>query len=56
MTWNSRNVRQSGAAPGGVLGVLFHIPGTMGFQNQEIGAEKRKWKTVLCRSFNIPAK
>ena len=56
MTWNSRNVRQSGAAPGGVLDVLFHMPGTVGFQNQEIVAEKRKLKSFNVRSFNIPAK
>ena len=42
MTWNSRNVRQSEAAPGGVLEVPFHMPGTVGFENQEIGAEKQK--------------
>ena len=41
MTWNSRNVRQSAAAPGGVPDVLFHMPGTVGFQNQGISAERR---------------
>ena len=41
MTWNSRNVRQSAAAPGGVPDVLFHVPGTAGFQNQGICAERR---------------
>ena len=40
MTWNSRNVRQSAAA-GGVPDVLFHMPGTVGFQNQGISAERR---------------
>ena len=41
MIWNSRNVRQSVAAPGGVPDVQFHMPGTLGFQNQGIGAERR---------------
>ena len=40
MTWNSRNVRQSAAA-GGVPDVPFHMPGTVGFQNQGISAERR---------------
>ena len=40
MTWNNRNVRKSTAAPGGVPDVLFHMPGTVGFQNQGIGAER----------------
>ena len=31
MTWNSRNVRQSAAAPGGVPDVLFRMPDTSGF-------------------------
>ena len=38
---NSRNVRQSAAAPGDVPDVLFHMPGTVGFQNQGISAERR---------------
>ena len=46
MTWNSRNVRQSAAAPGGVPDVLFHMPGTVGFQNQGITAEKRDLDAV----------
>ena len=41
MTWNSRNVRQSAAALGGVPDVLFHMFGTVGFQNHGIGAKKR---------------
>ena len=41
MTCSSWNVRQSAADPGGVPDVLFHIPGTVGFQNQGIGAERR---------------
>ena len=41
MIWNIRNVRQSVAAPGGVPDVQFHMPGTLGFQNQGIGAERR---------------
>ena len=41
MTWNSRNTRHSAAAPGGAPDVLFHMPGTVGFQNQGIGSERR---------------
>ena len=41
MTWNSRNARHSATASGGAPDVLFHMPGTVGFQNQEIGAERR---------------
>ena len=40
-TWNSQNVRQSATAPDDVPDVLFHMPGTVGFQNQGITAERR---------------
>ena len=41
MTWNSRDVKQSAAAPGGVPDVLFHMPGPVDFQNQGTIAERR---------------
>ena len=34
MTWNSRDVKQSAAAPGGVPDVLFDKPAPVDFQNQ----------------------
>ena len=41
MTWNNRNARQSAAATGSVTDVLFHMTGTVNFQNQGIGEERR---------------
>ena len=41
MTWNSRDVKQSAAAPGGVPDVLFHMPGPVDFQNQGTIAKRR---------------
>ena len=41
MTWNSRDVRQSAAAPGGVPDVIFHMPGPVDFQNQGTSVERR---------------
>ena len=41
ITRNTRNIRQSGAAVGGAPDVLFHMPSTVGFQNQGVGAERR---------------
>ena len=45
-TWNSQNVIQSATAPDGVPDVLFHMPVTVGFQNQGITAEKRDLDAV----------
>ena len=34
--WNSRRIRQSASAPGGIPDMLFNIPSTVGFQAQGI--------------------
>ena len=41
MTWNSRDVRQSAVAPGGVPDVLFYMHDPVDFQSQGTSAERR---------------
>lgn len=38
--WNSRNIRQSSRAPGGIPDILFNIPASVGFENQGLIARE----------------
>ena len=43
-TWNTRQVRQSAAAPGGKPDMLFHVPSSIGYTCQGIEVDSNIYK------------